>query len=173
MKKWGIIWIVGALLFYGQSLLCNISEGYEKVCFIMQYDYAGLHEKGYVKDLSWGKKILCREKYHSPEMMELLRGIENVPIQRLKGNPGRIVGKFAFQGNTFVVKCATQKGIFYNFFRIGAGIDIWNNAHWMKREGISVLEPVALVEKRGFRKVCTFVVYTQENSRVGRNTYIQ
>mgnify|MGYP002132237809 CR=1 FL=1 len=136
---------------------------YRQLFMIVHYEYAGICEEGYQKELSWKEKILCVNEFANREMMEFLREIEKSDLKTTVCQyPDRKVEVVNIQGISCVVKSMETRGLFLNFFRMGAGVNIWNSALNARKMGVPVLKPVAVVEKRRLNVVKTFVVYLRE-----------
>ncbi len=140
-----------------------LAGGYKVLFFIVQYEYEGLFDTQYRKELSWEKKIFCLEEYADEEMLNGLRNIEQIKGKKeLSNRDGKITEEFFFLGRHLIVKSAEVKGFVSNLVCMGLGVDIWNNAYWMKKKGIPVVKPMALVEKRCWNRTKSFVVYLYE-----------
>lgn len=161
-------WLVrGALLFvplyFWPSLMHNVSKLYEALFLEVHYEYVGLLDEGYQKELSWGQKIFCVNEYATKEVWTFLHDIERSKYKKtLWEHRGKLTEEAEFAGNHFIVKSAEKQGLFRNIFSMGMGVNVWNNANWAKKMGLPVLKPVALVEKRSLTKTKSFVVYLFE-----------
>src|SRR3990167_6117391 len=143
-----------------------LSDVYKMGCFVTQYEYGGLFDSNYKKELSWGKKIFCFEEYANDSMMQVLRNIEE-PEERkvLQVHWGkRVTEKCTISGGQFVIKQAELTGFFHNLILMGLGVNVWNNVQWAQEEKIPVLKPVAVVEERLWNKTKTRIVYLYEGT---------
>jgi hypothetical protein len=136
---------------------------YRQLFMITHYEYVGLCEEAYQKELSWKKKIICVNEFAGAEMLAFLRQIEESDLKKTLGEyPDRRLEEVVFGEDHFIVKSTQIKGIFINLLRMGTAVNIWNHAHYARKMGIPVLRPVALVEKREINSTKTFVVYLRE-----------
>ena len=154
----------GVLLFcFWPSLMHNVSRVYEALFLDAHYEYIGLFDKEYQKELSWKQKIICLNDYADSAMLDFLQSIETAPGKKvLHDHRGKLTEKFSFSGRHFVVKSATRDGFFRNLLAMSMGVNVWNNIHWAQKMGVPVMKPVALVEKRKWNQTTSFVVYLFE-----------
>ncbi len=147
----------------GNACMRLLTGAYKDLFFTAQYEYAKLFDDQYKKELSWGEKIFCLKEYASVEMMEGLHKIEEIRGKLgASHRNGRVTEEVFFLGNHFIIKSGEVKGFVSNLMQMGLGTTIWNNADWMKEKGIPVLKPIALVEKRGWNRTKSFVIYLYE-----------
>ena len=154
----------GLLLFcFWPSLMHNVSRVYEALFLEIHYEYVGLFDQKYQKELSWKQKIICEKNYADESMLEFLHQVETFKDKKvLHDHRGKLTEKVSFSENHFVVKSAERKGFFRNLLAQGMGVNVWNNAHWALEMGVPVMKPIALVEKREWNKTKSFVVYLFE-----------
>ena len=161
MKIW--LCLLGYLEWGWHFCMYDLAKLYELLFLIFQYDYIGVHELQYRKELSWREKIICFDRYATDEMMAVLRDIEKIPSQKmLSHRENRETKEIDLLGRHCVLKSGVQKGFFKPLFSMGLGIDIWNNAQWLKKKGFPVLTPIAMIEKRKWNHTESFVVYLYE-----------
>ncbi len=155
---------VGLLLIcYWPSLMHNLSRVYEALFLEANYEYVGLFDHDYQKELSWRQKIICDKAYANSSMLDFLHNVETDKNKKvLHDHRGKLTEKISFDNHHFVVKSTVKKGFIRNLFAHGVGVNVWNNAHWAKKIGIPVMQPIALVEKREWDKTKTFIVYLFE-----------
>jgi len=159
----GVICVVWCLGWLWHICMCDLSRAYESLFLVCQYDYLGIGDSHYRKELSWGEKIVCLDRYATDEMMSALRNIEELPIERVLNIREAGVTKEGYiLGEHCVIKSGEKKGCLMPLFFMGLGVDIWNNAQWMKKKGIQALKPIALIEKRRWNHAISFVVYLYE-----------
>ena len=80
----------------------------------------------------------------------------------LHDHRGKLTEKAIVSGHTLVIKSAVQNGFFNNLIAMGLGVNVWNNIFWAKKMGIPVMKPVAVIEKRKWNQVKSFIVYLYE-----------
>lgn len=141
----------------------NLMCAYRKMYVCTHYEYAGLNDSNYKKELSWGKKIICKSEYAADEVMDFLQTLE----KKENGNilwkqDERFVEEDFLAGRKVIIKTIESSGFFSNLFQMGAVVNIWNNAHHAKSDGIPVLKPVALVEKRSLKGTNASIIYLYE-----------
>lgn len=152
--------------FYGwKSFMHNLMCAYRKMFVISHYEYVGIDDPLVKKELTWGKKIFCLNEYASLETMEFLRNIEDSKEKKELWNHDERKGELAvIGGKQVIIKSIELDGFFPNLFRMGTGVNIWNNAKFAKLDGIPTLKPIALIEKRALNKTKTSVVYLYEGA---------
>jgi hypothetical protein len=156
---------------WNKSILHNLMCLYRSLFMMTHYGYACMNDAAYVTKLSWKEKIFCKKEYATLEVMRFLHDIDETQEKRILWNQFERTGAEAFFGKTHVIiKSIELDGFFQNFFRMGAAVNIWNNAHAAQKEGVPVLKPIALVEKRGISKTKGFVVYLYEGEVCNKNT---
>ncbi len=62
--------------YFHDSLMHNLSRAYQKAFAVMHYEYTALFDHSCKKELSWKRKIFCKNEYATDEVMEFLRTIE-------------------------------------------------------------------------------------------------
>ncbi len=147
---------------FSHSLSHNISRGYQKLFAVLHYDYVGLFDSDCKNELSWEEKIFCKNEYASEGVMTFLRNIEGGEKKNISRNRKRSVDQVFFGDKKVIIKSMEFPGFFSNIFRMGMGVNIWNNAHFASACKVPVLKPIALVEKRYWNKTKTFVAYLLE-----------
>ncbi len=164
IKKFLIFFLVcvGIFAYFSKSLGHNISRGYQKLYAVMHYNYEGLFDSDCKKELSWKEKIFCKKEFASNEVMTFLRNIDESEKKSISQNRKRNVDETLFGDKRVVIKSMEFSGFFSNLFRMGMGVNVWNNASAATQMGIPVLKPVALIEKRSLNKTKTFIVYLLE-----------
>lgn len=159
----GVVSVSLLLMCFWHSLMHNFSRIYEALFIEAHYEYVGLSDQKYYKELSWKEKIFCLDEYANESVMEFLHNVEKSKAKRvLWDHRGKLTEEALFNGNHFIVKSGESKGFFRNLFSMGMAVNVWNNAHWARERGVPVLKPVALIEKRAWNKTKTFVVYLFE-----------
>lgn len=154
---------LGLLLYFWPSLMHNLARIYEALFLEVHYEYVGISDPNYYKELSWKEKIFCAKEYASNEMIHFLNEVETSNNKRvLWDHRGKLTEKTEVNGVSFVVKSAHKNGFLINLLTMGMAVNVWNNADWAKKLGVPVLHPVALVEKRKWNQTKTYVVYLFE-----------
>ncbi len=130
---------------------------------IAHYDYFGIGDSSYVNELTWKKKIFCAKEYANGKLMQFCRDIDLPRNSQIAWKHWERTGEIIeFAGKKMVVKTIELKGFAANLFRLGTGVQIWNNAHHAKADGIAVLKPVALIEERAWNQTRTSIIYLYE-----------
>jgi hypothetical protein len=163
LKLLTTLFLGGVLFYFWPSLMHNVSRLYEALFLEVHYEYVGLFDQKYQKELSWGHKIFCLDEYATKDVLAFLHDIEESKYKKvLWDHRGKLTEEAEFLGNHFIVKSAEKEGFFRNIFSMGMAVNVWNNAHWAKKMSLPVLKPVALVEKRSLSQTKTFIVYLFE-----------
>ncbi len=144
------------------SLMHNLSRLYETLFVQFHYEYTGLFDSAYQKKISWGLKNICSKEYATFQVNDFLENIEDYEKRTIWIHRNKLTEDAHVGGYHFIVKSEEKKGFFSNLFSMGMAVNIWNNAHWARDIGVPVLKPVALVEKRKWNSVHTFIVYLYE-----------
>lgn len=142
-----------------------LSRLYEGGFFYFQYNYFGLNDRSYYKELTYGEKVVCLETDFSKEMEAILKEEEPEKIWVFSLRKNMKTYWVEVNGKQYIVKRHEQRGFFKNIFQMGKGVSIWNNLKWAKKKGISVVTPVAFYEKREPSRVLTKVLYRFEEKR--------
>ncbi len=158
------ICLVAPLIYFSESLAHNISRGYQKLFAVMHYDYSGLSDSDCRKELSWKEKIFCQNAFATDEVMAFLHNVEDQVKSSISHNRKPSVEETFFGNARVVIKSMEFPGFFSNLFRMGMGVNVWNNARMANQMGIPVLKPIAFVEKRSWNKTTTFVAYLFEGN---------
>lgn len=153
---------LGGSSFFWHSISHNLARGYQKLYAVLHYDYQALYDTDCKKEATWNQKIFCLEEFANEEVMNFLRNIEEKEKNIICLKRKRSVEESFLGEEKVVVKSMEFKGFFANLFRMGMGVNVWNNAHLAKNLHIPVLKPLALVEKRAWNQTKTFIVYKFE-----------
>jgi len=150
---------------FSEKAVYILSRLYEGAFFYFQYNYLGLDDKSYYKELSFSEKLVCLESDFSKEMEKLLKEDDPNEIWVFSLRKNMKTYWVEVNGEQYVVKKHMQRGFLKNIFQMGKGVSIWNNLEWASKKGVSVVTPVAFYEKR--RKSCveTKVLYRFEEKR--------
>ena len=163
MKMWfASASLLVMLIFSRDSVMHNISRAYQKMYAMVHYDYLGIFDPECVKELSWKEKIFCQKSFANVDVMRVLHHIEDEEMKLISKNRKRNVDEMFFGDQRVIIKSMEFPGFFSNLFRMGMGVNVWNNAKRAQLAGIPVLKPIALVEKREWNKTKTFIVYLFE-----------
>ncbi len=144
------------------TLMHNVSRAYQKLFAVFHYEYVGLNDLEVWKEVSWEKKIFCKNEFATSEMIAFLKNIEEGNGDHLAGNRKRQVEIRVVNSKRLVVKSMEFPGFISNIFRMGLGVNVWNNADFATKLGIPVLKPIAFVEKRRWNQSKTYSVYLFE-----------
>ncbi len=156
---------------WNKSVLHNLMCLYRYLFMITHYGYVGMKDLDYVTKLSWQEKIFCKKEYATEEVMQFLADIDDTKGKRVLWNQFERTGAEAFLGQIHVIiKSIELDGFFQNLFRMGAAVNIWNNAHAAQKEGVPVLKPIALVEKRALSKTKGYIIYLYEGKVCDKKT---
>jgi hypothetical protein len=148
---------------FKKTLTHNIACAYQKIYAIMHYEYASFFDQKCYKELSYHQKLFCDETYATEDFLHKIKNFESAEnIKALVNGPKRKVEVLESNGKQFVVKTKKFNGFFSNIFRMGMGVNIWNNAKKAKSMGISVLEPIALTENRTLFSTTTRIFYLHQ-----------
>jgi hypothetical protein len=150
------------LSFFWHSISHNLARVYQKLYAVSHYDYQALYDENCKKEVSWHQKIFCLKEFANEEVMSFLQSIEEREKNTICLKRKRSVEESFFGNEKVVVKSMEFKGFFANLFRMGMGVNVWNNAELAKKINVAVLKPIALVEKRAWNKSKTFIVYKFE-----------
>lgn len=163
LRAFGLIVLAVSLFWHWSSLMHNLARVYEHMFIAVNYEYVGLADPNYHKEVSWKEKIVCVKEYATPEVMEFLHCVEESQDKKvIWHHRGKLTEEATVANKHFVVKSAELCGFFKNIFYMSMGVNVWNNAHWAKDLGIPVLKPVAFIEKRTLSKTKSFIVYVYE-----------
>lgn len=156
---------VVVLLFFAfflpKSLVNFLSHFYELYFRIRHYGYEEIDNKNYERKLGFGKKLLCSKEYFCDEMQAFLSD-ENRTGTFLSSHSGKRTEQVTIGGMPFIVKTHKYDGFWQNLFVQGRGVEIWNNAHLARRQGLQTLKPVALIEEKKWNSSTSVVVYLME-----------
>ncbi len=141
----------------------NLMCAYRKMFVCTHYEYAALNDSQYIKELSWGKKIICKSDYATEDVLRFLRDIERGEGKNILWKQDERLGEEAFlNGKKVVIKTIETSGFFTNLFRMGTVVQIWNHAIRANKEGVPVLKPIAIVEERSLKGTRGSIVYLYE-----------
>jgi len=160
-----VLTVVGITVFgsiYWDSLMNNLSRGYEIGYLIYRYDYREIDNSDYIRNLSFKEKVFCHRDYHTEELIGFIKGQRKFKTTLLHKREGKITEKVTINGCDFVIKTETTKGFLKNLFMMNRCVCIWNNGHFAKEKGILALKPIALVEKRGVFQSKSSILYLLE-----------
>jgi hypothetical protein len=159
-----VVAVCGMGLFSSESAYI-LSRLYEGAFFYFHYNYLGLNEEGYYKEVSYAEKIVCLADDFSKEMVECLRNERSDGTWVFSERKNMKTYWIELKGKQYVVKRHIQRGFFKNIMQMGKCVSIWNNLEWAKKRGVSVVTPIAFYEKRNGNCVETKVVYRFEEKR--------
>ncbi len=163
-------WLCFVVVICGIGLFSNeaayiLSRLYEGAFFYFQYNYLGVNDESYHKELSYKEKIICLKDDFSEEMLECLKADKPCEIWIFSERKNMKTYWIELKGKQYVVKRHIQRGFFKNMMQMGKCVSIWNNLKWAKKKGVSVVTPVAFYEKREKSSVETKVLYRFEEKR--------
>ncbi len=150
------------LVCFWPSLMHNISRLYETFFLQVHYEYVGLFDPIYQKQVSWGLKNICLKEYATSQVNDFLDHIEDFEKKTIWIHRNKLTEEAHIGEYHFIIKSEKKEGFFANLFSMGMAVNVWNNAHWVRNMGIPVLKPVALLEKRKWNSAHTFIVYLYE-----------
>ena len=141
----------------------NLMCAYRKMFVTAHYEYVGLFDPSLRKEVSWKEKIFCKNEYADEEVVSFLHNLDEPRERRVLWQHWERMGEIAeLKGKKVIIKTTYLNGFFPNLFRMSTGVNIWNNAHYAKADGIPVLKPVALIEKRCLTQSKSSIVYLYE-----------